>query len=362
MGRQAVTISFRLGGDDGVSVEARKWEWALRELGFDTRRVAGTIEDDGVPDDIVVPSLAIDAAEPPDEAAIRTALRGADLVIVDNICSLPLNVEAARAVARVVSNHTGRVLFRHHDLPWQRRNLQHLESEFPPRLEGAMHATVNLRSRRELEARGFAGATTVHNYFDLDPPPGDRAATRKAFGFADDEFVLFQPARHRTQERGRWSSSRATPAPTRAESRTALLALRSGRRRLCTYARTSPRSIAGGRDDGSRRQRGRCVRGRRSRGVPVDVGRIRQSDHRVDRLPARVRRVPVSGPRGDPRGGRARVLDGASRAARALPRRTGGGARPLLRRQPASRQLSFALADLPPAIDEAFAAHGWLAW
>ena len=41
MAPQAVTISFRLGGDDGVSVEARKWAAALRELGFETRRVAG---------------------------------------------------------------------------------------------------------------------------------------------------------------------------------------------------------------------------------------------------------------------------------------------------------------------------------
>ena len=54
-------MSFRLGGVDGVAVEARKWAWALGELGFDVRRVAGAIEDDGRPDDIVLPGLAIDA-------------------------------------------------------------------------------------------------------------------------------------------------------------------------------------------------------------------------------------------------------------------------------------------------------------
>src|SRR5262249_19073998 len=133
--------------------------------------------------------------EPVDEPALAKAIDGADLVIVDNLCSLPLNLEAARAVARVTAEHAGRVVFRHHDLPGQRRNLTPFQNQLPPRVEGALHATINLRSRRELEARGYANAATIHNYFDLDPPPGDRIGTRKHFDFADDEFVLFQPAR-----------------------------------------------------------------------------------------------------------------------------------------------------------------------
>jgi glycosyltransferase involved in cell wall biosynthesis len=195
MARHAVTISFRLGGDDGVSVEARKWDRALRELGFTTRRVAGAIEGGGEPDDVTLPGLAIDAGEPVDPAQLSQALDGADLLVVDNICSLPLNLDAARAVAKAAADHNGRVCLRHHDLPWQRQTLAHLEDEFPPRLRGALHATINLRSRRELEARGYAGAAAIHNYFDLDPPPGDRRATRAQLGFRDDEFVLFQPAR-----------------------------------------------------------------------------------------------------------------------------------------------------------------------
>jgi glycosyltransferase involved in cell wall biosynthesis len=195
MAPNAVTVSFRLGGDDGVSVEARKWSHALRRLGFTTRRVAGYIEDAPGDDDVVISALALDAPEPVDHAVLADALDGADLVIADNICSLPLNVEAARAVATALSSHAGRVVLRHHDLPWQRRDFEALEHEFPPRIERALHATINLRSRRELEARGYANVTTVHNYFDLDPPPGDRDATRAQLGFAGDDFVLFQPAR-----------------------------------------------------------------------------------------------------------------------------------------------------------------------
>jgi len=201
MAPEAVVVSFRLGGADGVAVEARKWDWALVELGFEVRRVAGAIEDAGRPDDIVIPELAID---PPggtapgavvDEVVVADALRGADLVVVDNLCSLPLNPEAAAVVARVAAAHKGRVVFRHHDLPWQRRHLADLGADLPPRVRGALHATINLRSRRELEARGFKGAATIHNYFDLDPAPGDRAGTRARFGFPDDALVILQPSR-----------------------------------------------------------------------------------------------------------------------------------------------------------------------
>ena len=190
-----MTVSFRLGGGDGVAVEARKWAAALASLGFETRRVAGAIEDTGAPDDVILPGLAIDAPDPPSDAELTAALDGADLVVVDNLCSLPLNPEAAATVARATAAHRGRICFRHHDLPWQRRHLAALENRFPPRVDGALHATINLRSRRELEARGYPLAVTVHNYFDLDPPLGDRVATRRSLGFGDDELVCFHPAR-----------------------------------------------------------------------------------------------------------------------------------------------------------------------
>src|SRR4029453_17901799 len=56
----AVMMSYRLGGADGVAVEARKWEWALHELGFRVRRVAGELDDGLRPDDTWLAFLAID--------------------------------------------------------------------------------------------------------------------------------------------------------------------------------------------------------------------------------------------------------------------------------------------------------------
>ncbi len=191
----AVMVSYRLGGADGVAVEARKWEWALHELGFRVRRVAGELDDGLRPDDAWLPFLAIDPAEAsaPDPVALAAALAGADLVVVENLCSLPINPDASTLAAEVLAEHNGAVTFHHHDLPWQRAGLSTPEG-LPPHRPNSLHVTVNDYSRVQLEHRGFE-AVTIRNTFDLDPPRGDRVATREAFGFALDDLVLLLPAR-----------------------------------------------------------------------------------------------------------------------------------------------------------------------
>jgi glycosyltransferase involved in cell wall biosynthesis len=197
MAARAAVVSYRLGGNDGVSVEARKWQWALGELGLEVRRVAGSIAGTAEPDDVVVPGLTMEPSGAIDTPALQAAIADVDVVIVENACSLPLNLDASRAIVSALEGIRARVVFRHHDLPWQRRNLAAVEAEFPPRIAGALHTTVNLRSRRELEARGYVGACAIHNRFDLDVErhDHDRTATRAAFGFAPDELVVFQPSR-----------------------------------------------------------------------------------------------------------------------------------------------------------------------
>ncbi|HEX2040558.1 MAG TPA: glycosyltransferase [Acidimicrobiales bacterium] len=182
---RAAVLSFRLGGPDGVSVEAAKWQWALGRLGFDVTTVAG----EGTAD-VLLPGLAIDAGASPRREEVAAALEDVDVVVVENLCSLPLNPEAARVVASVLRGR--RAVLHHHDLPWQRERFAHLPP--PPDDPAWVHVTVNDLSRRQLAAHGI-GAVTIRNAFDPDPFPGERGTTRKTLEVADDDVLVVQPTR-----------------------------------------------------------------------------------------------------------------------------------------------------------------------
>ena len=182
----AAFVSFRFSPHDGVSVEARKWAGAAAGLGYDTFTVAA----EGA--DVAVSGLGIDDSAPPDASALQRALAGADLVVVENLCSLPLNPAATAAVARALRGRPA--VLHHHDLPWQRPNMASLSVGYPPDDPAWAHVTINHLTAGELARHGIT-ATVIPNCFDTEPPPGDGAGLRAAMGCATGDRLLLHPTR-----------------------------------------------------------------------------------------------------------------------------------------------------------------------
>jgi mannosylglucosylglycerate synthase len=180
-----VIVSYRLGMADGVSIEASKWRWALQQLGHDVRTVAG----EGTAD-VLIDGLAIGSSAPPDRDALERALSDAEWVIVENICSLPINPAASALVAEVLKGR--RAVLHHHDLPWQRQRFTQV-TEVPddPRWR---HVTINELSATDLRSRGV-DAVEIPNHFDFDPPAGDRDAMREAIGVRRSAMLVVHPTR-----------------------------------------------------------------------------------------------------------------------------------------------------------------------
>lgn len=169
-----------------MSVVAATWMRWFAERGWVVETVAG----DG-PVTHLLPGLAIDAAEAPSEVAVRTALAAADLVVVENLCTIPLNLPAARAVAAACAGRPA--VLHHHDPPWQRPHFAEI-TELPPDDPAWRHVTINRLTEGQMAERDI-GATTIYNAFDVDEPLGDRDGTRGALGLDDDDRLVLHPVR-----------------------------------------------------------------------------------------------------------------------------------------------------------------------
>ncbi len=164
--------------------ESATWAAALTALGF-------TVE------------VTIDGADQPPLVDPRDA----DLLVIHDLCGhSPGGASGGgpRAGEVIAREARGRVVFRHLDLPWQRRELAALDGELPPRVAGALHAPISLRSSRELRARGYEPTTVIQGFVDLDARPGERGGTRAALGCGPDDLLIVQPtdAMERTNPAG----------------------------------------------------------------------------------------------------------------------------------------------------------------
>ncbi len=179
-------VSFRLGMHDGVSIVARSWQRALTELGFHTVTVAG----EG-PVDRTVPSLAIGAAEPPSRAEIEAAVADADLVVVANLATIPLNLPAAEVLAEVLAGRPA--VMHHHDPPWQRERFADVTA-LPVDDPAWRHVTINELTVAEMAERGLT-ARCVYSGLPTVIRSSDRSGLRARLGVGAQARLLAHPVR-----------------------------------------------------------------------------------------------------------------------------------------------------------------------
>ena len=184
-------VSFRLGGADGVSVEAASWCSALRSLGFEVRTVAGR-----GPVDRTIPGLAwpVDPSSPATTAAdVHAAIDGCDIVVVENLCSLPLHLPATESVTTALRGRPA--VLHHYDLPWERSRFADLGWS-PPDDPAWRHVCISRHAAGTL--RRITGIEARVEHLRIDPGwarGGRRADARAALGSADGDRLLLQPSR-----------------------------------------------------------------------------------------------------------------------------------------------------------------------
>lgn len=192
-GQRVALCSYRLGGTDGVSIEAAKWQWALEQLGFTVHRVASEIEDHH-PGDRIVPWITTLDSLPIDIDGLAALFAEHDLVVITQIGSLPLQPSVSRAVLEALRRSGVPSIQHHHDLPWERTETAYLTSQFPIAVPRSTHVVINDAARAELAARGLP-TVLLRNTFDCAAIPGNRVGTRALFGLRNDEVVVLHPAR-----------------------------------------------------------------------------------------------------------------------------------------------------------------------
>jgi glycosyltransferase involved in cell wall biosynthesis len=186
VGCRAAIVSYRVGMADGVSVTAAQWLTTLRALGMRVHTVAGAGRAD-----VVVPGLSLDAPHPPPRRRLAAALDDVDVVIVDNVCSLPMNRRVGEAVAAYLAGRPA--VLRHHDLPWERERYADV-LDWPPIDPTWTHVTINELARRALGDRGIA-ATTIYHGFGDRPCPEHRDRVRRRLRVDGDGPLVLQPTR-----------------------------------------------------------------------------------------------------------------------------------------------------------------------
>ena len=226
----------RIGGVDGVALEAEKWAAVLRRLGHEVHILTGELEA-AVAGSTVLPELAFSHAatlqeqddaffvQDADEAELVERLRRdaahiehdvlrwlrefrIDVLITQNSTTLPCHLTMGMALKQVIEQTGIPTIAHDHDFHWERGDRYEtryagvrdiIEECFPPDLPNLTHVVINSYCRDSLKERNGIEAHVIPNVMDFDAGFGQRDDFNRRLpdelGFGRDDIVLFQITR-----------------------------------------------------------------------------------------------------------------------------------------------------------------------
>jgi len=239
-------ISTRLGGIDGVSIEANKWANAFIKLGLEPVFIAGDYNKKISTKYILIDHMDFNHPEIvaiKEQAFTRTAknnikesnlknsfklreflVKTKDLIktkisseinrldikyiSIENALSLPLNIPLGIALAEIISENNIKAITRHHDFYWERKEFLKGRIEdilikyFPPVLNNLNHVVINSIAQKTLFLRKKIQAAYIPNIFDFKLLNNSRYQSlkikkdlRNFLDIKENEYLFLQPTR-----------------------------------------------------------------------------------------------------------------------------------------------------------------------
>jgi glycosyltransferase involved in cell wall biosynthesis len=235
-------ISTRLGGIDGVSIEADKWAETFLSLGLLPIYIAGDfVKTNNIkkyylieemdfyhPEISKIKNYAFNLGKFKDSyksfnlidriEVIKNAIKkkfnqilaedNIKYFSVENALSIPLNIPLGIALNDIISEHGIKTITRHHDFYWERDEFLNnnvsaiLEKYFPPDINLIKHVVINSLAKESLFKRKKIKAEHIPNIFNfkiLDNPKYDYASSinkaRDFLGIDRRDLLFLQPTR-----------------------------------------------------------------------------------------------------------------------------------------------------------------------
>lgn len=232
-------IIGRIGGVDGVALEAEKWIDVLKRMGHEIFILSGQFQEWMIdPEhDTLVMEMSFFSPESfwgqkkaffhPDtnldelcehidlysgiisEKIIDWATKNKiDLIISENASALPSHIEMGKGIALAVEKLGLPTITHDHDFAWERgdryvsphaRINKLVEEIFPLRLKNSFHAVINLNAQKTLKKKFNRDSIVVSNVMDFDMEFGLRNDSnkylRRDLGLEPTDKLLFQITR-----------------------------------------------------------------------------------------------------------------------------------------------------------------------